>query len=247
MIHDHHASGTNTPQAPQPPGDHPSSQSLHVNPETSNLNPSNLNPQLERGVHREPGEVATSTLGHDLPAANGASFHHHNEAVRKNNNDDGRGGNAATNTRGNEVTDTGGASFHPHSGVRIFDAVDDAGRGRGGDAPPPVQGGGNLHNYNEVRKHNDDGRGPGGRGPGEVTSSQVSPLQAEGKGEGEGEGEGATTQQLMDLLGSDSEESVVSVDSFGEPYDASVGIMQRRVTAVRFQILCSWLCLVFAW
>lgn len=44
---------------------------------------------------------------------------------------------------------------------------------------------------------------------------------------------GATTQELLELLGSDSGESSVSADSFGEPYDRSVGIMQRRVTAVR--------------
>lgn len=45
--------------------------------------------------------------------------------------------------------------------------------------------------------------------------------------------DGGTTQQLLELLGSDSEDSVVSADSFGEPHDPSVGIMQRRVTAVR--------------
>ena len=46
------------------------------------------------------------------------------------------------------------------------------------------------------------------------------------------ETEGGTTQELLELLGSDSGDSVVSADSFGEPYDRSVGLMQRRVTAV---------------
>lgn len=42
-----------------------------------------------------------------------------------------------------------------------------------------------------------------------------------------------TTQELLELLESDSESSVVSADSFGEPYDEHVGALQRRVTAVR--------------
>lgn len=49
---------------------------------------------------------------------------------------------------------------------------------------------------------------------------------------GEQQADGNTTQQLLELLGSDSGDSVVSADSFGEPYDREVGMMQRRVTAV---------------
>lgn len=59
---------------------------------------------------------------------------------------------------------------------------------------------------------------------------------------------------MLELLGSDSEDckSVVSADSFGEPHDRSVGIMQRRVTAVCYtsifihiKIVALWHCTFF--
>jgi hypothetical protein len=213
-MHDHHASVAIETPAPQPSGDHPSAQSLHVNAGTSNSNPS----QLERGVHRDPGEVATSVRGHDGEVA--TSVHGHD-------------GEVATSMRGHDVTATSRASFHRHNEAARKNNNDDGhggGHGRGEVAPSSLQGGAILHSHNEVGNDTYIARGRGGPGGREAPAL----LQAEGKGEGESEGEGATTQQLMDLLGSDSEDSVVSVDSFGEPYDATVGIMQRRVTAVRF-------------